>query len=175
MQIFRKREATQTAQLICVLIAVCFAVVLQIQNVKAQATPTPVVSDNQVNQIAKGLYCPICQNVPLEVCETDACARWREQVRELIAQGYTEQQIRDYFVQRFGPQTVGVPTNTSAQVFTVVLPAALILVIGGVIAVNLLIWRRKRAAAIDQAPNVINTPPADDYRTRLEEEVRKRD
>jgi len=149
-------------------------VLVQIDAAYAQTTPTPVVTDNQVNQIAKGLYCPVCQNVPLEVCETDACARWREQVRELIAQGYTQQQIRDYFVQRFGPQTVGVPTNITAQLLTVALPAALILIIGAVIAINLLIWRRRRVV-VNEVPGVIDMPPADDYRTRLEEEVRKRD
>jgi cytochrome c-type biogenesis protein CcmH len=154
--------------------ALFFIVLVQVDATFAQTTPTPIVTDNQVNQVAKGLYCPVCQNLPLEVCGTEACAEWRQQVRDLIAQGYTTQQIRDYFVQRFGPQTVGVPTNTTAQVLTVVLPAALILLIGAVIVVNLLIWRRRRVLT-DDAPNVVSAPPADDYRTRLEEELRKRD
>ena len=123
------------------------AVVAPLMPLSAQGGPTPTlrpVSDDEVNRIAKGLYCPICQNVPLEVCETAACARWREQVRDLIAQGYNESQIRQYFIEHFGPQTVGTPTNPVAQFLTVVLPFLLIGAMGVLIAVNLLMWRRRR-------------------------------
>jgi cytochrome c-type biogenesis protein CcmH len=160
---------------IVVFLALCFIVLIQIDATYAQATPTPVVSDNEVNLIAKKLYCPVCQNVPLEVCETQACTEWREQIRQLIAQGYTEQQIRDYFVQRFGPQTVGIPTNTTSQLLTIALPLAVVAVIGVLIAVNLLMWRRRNAVVANDVPDVMYRQPNDDYRTRLEEELRKKD
>ena len=35
-------------------------------------------SDDEVNAIAEQLYCPVCENVPLDVCGTQACADWRE-------------------------------------------------------------------------------------------------
>ncbi|MEP7284368.1 MAG: cytochrome c-type biogenesis protein CcmH [Chloroflexota bacterium] len=145
---------------------------------QAGVTPTPrAVSDNEVNRIAKGLYCPVCQNVPLEVCETEACARWREQVRDLIAQGDTEAQIREYFVEHFGAQTVGVPTNPTAQLLTVTLPLALIVVVGGLVGANLIGWRRRRPPVY---PEEVSVPPAgneplDDYHAQLEEELRKRE
>ena len=34
-------------------------------------------SDDEVNAIAKQLYCPVCENTPLDVCPTDACKAWR--------------------------------------------------------------------------------------------------
>jgi cytochrome c-type biogenesis protein CcmH len=37
--------------------------------------PTP--SDDQVNAIARQLYCPVCENTPLDVCPTTACHQWR--------------------------------------------------------------------------------------------------
>ena len=155
---------------------------------RAQGNPTSTptlmptlraVSDDEVNKVAKGLYCPVCQNVPLEVCETEACARWREQVRELIAQGDTEDQIRQYFIQRFGPQTVGAPTNPTAQLLTQTLPYFLIAVVGGtVIGLSLMAWRRRQIIE-----NTMVRPPSepdrpvdiDDYRARLEREVKERD
>ena len=60
--------------------------------------PTP--SDDQVNAIAKQLYCPVCENIPLDVCPTTACAQWRELIRQKLDDGWTEQQIKDYFVQQ---------------------------------------------------------------------------
>ena len=38
-----------------------------------EATPIPV-TDDQVNAIAHDLYCPVCENTPLDVCGTQACA-----------------------------------------------------------------------------------------------------
>ncbi len=153
----------------------------------AQTTPTPVptanltaspaVSDDEVNRISKGLYCPICQNVPLEVCETDACARWREQVRELLAQGQTEQQIHAYFVEHFGAQTLGIPTNPVVQLLTIALPFALIAIVGLLIGINLVIWRNKHPPIIAKRPDAPadSTPQDDNYRAQLEDEIKKRD
>ena len=45
---------------------------------RAQA-PTPSADD--VNRVARQLYCPVCQNIPLDVCPTDACAKWRDTIR----------------------------------------------------------------------------------------------
>lgn len=168
-------KLTSALALIAVLVIPCVPVLAQTSPTPA---PTPTVSDDEVNRIAKGLYCPVCQNVPLEVCETEACSRWREQVRELIAQGESEQQIRDYFVLHFGAQTVGVPTNSTAQLLTVILPFALIALVLAVIAYNLLVWRRRQAAARapgDAASAQSSRAAHDEYRARLEEDLRKRE
>src|SRR5512136_1359796 len=69
--------------------------------------PTP--SDDQVNAIARQLYCPVCENIPLDVCPTTACAQWRELIRQKLADGWNEQQIKDYFVQQYGARVIGSP------------------------------------------------------------------
>ena len=50
----------------------------------AQAT-TP--TDDEVNAIARKLYCPVCESTPLDVCPTDACKEWRELIRTMLAEG----------------------------------------------------------------------------------------
>ncbi len=42
---------------------------------------------DEVNRIAKGLYCPVCPNTPLDVCETRACEDWRALIRDKLAAG----------------------------------------------------------------------------------------
>ncbi len=153
--------------------------------VSAQGNPTPaptrVVTDNDVNRVSRNLYCPVCQNVPLEVCETEACARWRDQVRDLLAQGYTDDQVRQYFVEHFGTKTVGTPTDTLSQVLTIALPLALVGLIGVVSVLTLLRWRasRRQRARDDTTDRQLPTEPtegsrplSDEYRARLEEEIR---
>jgi len=40
----------------------------------AQTPQPPKVTDDAVNSVAKELYCPVCENIPLDVCPTQACA-----------------------------------------------------------------------------------------------------
>ncbi len=138
----------------------------------AQGTaPTPVpASDDAVNAVSRNLYCPVCQNVPLEVCPTLACSRWREQVRELLTQGNTEEQVRKYFIDHFGMRTVGAPTDPFSQILTVGLPLGLIGIVGALVVIGVL--RRKRTAP--QTSGIGYTEEAvlpDDYRARLESEL----
>jgi cytochrome c-type biogenesis protein CcmH len=158
-------------------------IALSAGNIRAQGnlTPTPTlraVTDNEVNQISKNLFCPVCENVPLNVCETDACQRWREQVRDLLAQGYTEEQIQQYFIERFGQKTVGTPTTPIAQLLTVILPLGLIGLIGLVAAFNLIRWRgntQSEHITAKTMPADDNPSDEDDYRARLEAELKERD
>jgi cytochrome c-type biogenesis protein CcmH len=148
---------------------------------QGNATPTPrPVTMAEVNAASQNLYCPVCENLPLAVCYTDACEDWKQQVRDLLAQGYSNEQIEQYFVERFGQKTVGTPTTPIAQLLTVGLPVALIALIGVLIVVNLLQWRRRKLMAGESSADAIahttSAAPADDddYRRRLEAELRDR-
>ncbi len=142
------------------------------------AAPTPrPVTDDEVNRISRGLYCPVCQNITLEVCPTEACARWREQVRDLLTEGKTEPEIRQYFIDRFGMRTVGLPTDPTGQLLSVGVPLALVLVVGGLLAFNILSRRRRNvvSAADDGEPigygDEVVVP--NDYAARLEAQLKE--
>src|SRR5574341_1834721 len=66
-----------------VLLASLFAVAVAYAQGGGPAYPT----DDDVNRVAKKLYCPVCPNTPLDVCETQACKDWRAQIRDELAQG----------------------------------------------------------------------------------------
>ena len=68
-----------------------------------------VPTDDEVNQVAKKLYCPVCPNTPLDVCETKACQDWRAQIRDQLAAGWSEQDIIDYFVAQYGERVLAEP------------------------------------------------------------------
>ncbi len=83
-----------TKILLALILTLLFAGML----VGAVSAQQPTPSDDQVNRIAKQLYCPVCENIPLDVCPTTACTSQHELIREKLADGWTEQQIKDYFV-----------------------------------------------------------------------------
>lgn len=93
------------------------------------AVAQPPVTDDQVNQVAKGLYCPICESTPLDVCPTQACIDWRTQIRGFLAQGQSEAEIHAYFAQRFGDGVLAEPPRRGANLILWLFP--LVAIIGG--------------------------------------------
>lgn len=135
------------------------------------APPTPAISDDEVNRVAKQMYCPVCENIPLDVCPTEACRQWRLTIREKLALGWDEQQVKDYFVTQYGERVLAEPTARGLNVLVWVLPP-LAVAVGG-----FFLWRFLRANTRAAAPELV-TPageaPQDDDLARLEAELRER-
>jgi cytochrome c-type biogenesis protein CcmH len=88
--------------------------------------PTP--SDDEVNAIAKQLYCPVCENIPLDVCPTQACEQWRGTIREKLALGWDEEKIKQYFVAQYGDRVLATPPAKGLNWLVYLLPPAVILI-----------------------------------------------
>lgn len=125
-------------------------------------------TDDQVNAIARQLYCPVCENIPLDVCPTQACAQWRATIKEKLAAGWSEQKIKDYFVEQYGERVLAQPSARGLNVFVWILPP-IVLLGGAFFLVQYL--RRVRRPAPAAAPV---SPAPDDYTTQLEQELEKR-
>jgi cytochrome c-type biogenesis protein CcmH len=98
----------------------------------AQDTTTPI-TDDEVNAVAHEMYCPVCENVPLDVCPTLACAQWRAEIREQLTTGRTVEEIQADFVRRYGQQVLGTPQDPALRALSLVTPwiaAAVALVVG---------------------------------------------
>jgi len=126
--------------------------------------------DDEVNQIAKTLYCPVCPNTPLDVCPTQACAQWRDLIKQRLQQGQSTQQIRDYFVQQYGPVVLGAPPAQGFNWLAYILPL-LGLVLGAVVAwLTVRQWLAQRdSAAVPPEPAAIPK----EYADRIEKDLRE--
>src|SRR6266545_7937480 len=71
--------------------------------------PTP--TDDDVNRVARQLYCPVCENTPLDVCPTEACRQWRDLIRSMLAEGKSDAEIKQYFVEHYGDRVLAEPPN----------------------------------------------------------------
>ncbi len=135
------------------------------------APPVQTVTADQVNAIAKQLYCPVCENIPLDVCPTKACAEWRELIRELLAEGKTEREIKDYFVAQYGDRVLAIPPARGINWLVYVIPPAAILAGIYILYRGFKAWSRP----VEQPPaQPAAAADADEYVARLEEELRKR-
>jgi cytochrome c-type biogenesis protein CcmH len=128
-------------------------------------------TDDEVNAIAKQLYCPVCENIPLDVCPTQACAQWREIIRQKLVEGWTEDQIKQYFVDQYGDRVLATPPARGLNLLVYVLPPA-VFVVGAYVLFRAVRGWRQPPVREEPFPS---TAPEDPYIVRLEEELQERD
>ena len=135
--------------------------------------PTP--SDDDVNRIARQMYCPVCENTPLDVCATQACAQWRALIRDKLAAGWSDDQIKQYFVEQYGARVLAEPPRQGLSWLIYIVPPLLF------VAALYVLYRAfvsMRKPLPDKSEPAVETPGPgpddDDYLRRVEEELNKR-
>lgn len=160
-----------------VLLAMLLALLGAVPVVLAQDTepPSEPVTDDDVNAIAEQLYCPVCENVPLDVCSTQACADWRDEIRTMLAEGESEDVIKQYFVDRYGRRVLATPEVEGIDILVWVLPP--IGVLAGVVVLIVALRRMvpgALAAEVSTGAGAITYDDLDpEYVDRLEQDLRE--
>lgn len=134
-----------------VLLAALMTVVLLLLPISAKQAQaqSPWPSDDDVNRIAEQLFCPVCENVPLDECQTQACEQWRELIRQKLGEGWRDDEIKAFFVAQYGDRVLGEPPRRGAHWLLYVLPWV-VFVLGIGLIIRLL--RRGRAPAPMEEP-----------------------
>ena len=147
-----------------------------------QSTP----SDDEVNAIARQLYCPVCENTPLDVCPTTACHQWRELIRQMLAEGKSETEIKQYFVDYYGARVLSEPPRTGIYWLVYIVPPVAFLGGATLLFLAFRTWKRLAKEPITgrdpsasprsglEPAEESGTAADDEYIVRLEEELKKR-
>jgi len=134
--------------------------------------PTP--SDDEVNAIARQLFCPVCQNTPLDVCPTQACQQWRDLIRQMLAEGKSADYIKQYFVVNYGARVLAEPPRSGFNWLIYVVPPAAFLLGLYLLLRAYQTWKRTPEEPAAEAGDRPATAAGDPYISRVEEELRKR-
>lgn len=131
--------------------------------------PTPEALDERTTEVSRGLRCPVCQGLSVNDSPADGARAMKARIRELVGLGYSQQQIEDYFVDRYGTWVLLAPPATGQHWTVYMAPIAFVLIGGGLI-VGLL--RQRRELSRDATEEVPRTPAqAEDaltpYRRRI--------
>jgi cytochrome c-type biogenesis protein CcmH len=139
--------------------------------------PTLVAADeldDRVRAISKELRCPVCAGESVADSNAQVSVQMRGIIREKLAAGESPEQIKSYFVARYGPSILLSPEAKGFTLGVWVMPVVA-LVLGLVIVLTVLrSWSRRGApvvAAAPVAPAASALPPSDDE--RLEAELAK--
>ena len=111
------------------------------------AKPDPVV-EARLKGLAEELRCLVCQNQTIADSNAPLALDLRNQIRTQIAQGRSDDQIRDYMVERYGDFVLYKPPLKASTALLWVGPFVLV-------GLGLLLWlglERRKPAAADSAP-----------------------
>ncbi len=133
-------------------------------SIAAQDGPT----QDEVNAVARKLFCPVCENTPLDVCPTEACEQWREVIASKLAEGQSEAEILDYFAVMYGDSVLAQPPPR--QLVAWLLPILIVLVAVAALGYWLRDWTRPQVPTEREVPDEQGAE-IDPYVERLEQEL----
>jgi cytochrome c-type biogenesis protein CcmH len=109
--------------------------------------PARPVSDALAYQIASELRCVVCQNLSVADSPSEMAAQMRAIVRERLAAGDSPEQVREYFVERYGEWILLAPRRQGFNLLVWGFPIVAVAV--GMVAVAALLrrWTRRQPPA----------------------------
>lgn len=131
-----------TPQSILVAIAIA-ALALVLPGFAATAGAQDAAAEPQASlpDIEDEVMCPVCGTLLELAAEAPQAQRQRAFIRELIAQGYTKDEIKDALVAEFGEEVLATPDTEGFDLAAWLVPAAALLGGAVAIAVGLRRWR----------------------------------
>ncbi|GHE20896.1 cytochrome c-type biogenesis protein [Halomonas urumqiensis] len=104
------------------------------------------VLEQRYDSLTASLRCPTCQNQAINDSDAPVSGDMRERVYQLLQDGRSDIEIRDFMVQRFGDYVLYNPRLEGRTLLLWGLPGALVL-LGGVLVVFIVRTRRKASAS----------------------------
>lgn len=120
---------------------------------------TPLTGEalfKRTNEVGHLLRCPVCQGMAISDSPAEMAVNMKGQVRELLARGYTEEQILKYFELSYGQFVLLKPKMEGVTGLVWVLPV-LALVLGAVV-----VFFQFRKLEKTQPPTANREPPTTD-------------
>jgi cytochrome c-type biogenesis protein CcmH len=111
---------------------------------EAKLVSVDPVLDAKVARITSELRCLVCQNQTIADSHAELAVDLRNQVREMLQKGQTEEQITKYMTDRYGDFVLYRPPFNAATALLWFGPG--FMVVGGLIALFLILRRRSRMA-----------------------------
>lgn len=108
----------------------------------------------RTNEVSALLRCPVCQGMSVADSHAAMAVNMKQQVHELLARGYTEEQILEYFERSYGQFVLLRPKFNGVTSLVWMLPVAALL-----LGIAIVFWKLKTMSA-QRGASVVLTPPA---------------
>lgn len=104
--------------------------------------------ETATEELASGMRCPVCQGLSIADSPTLLAQAMKQEVHDMLAYGYTRQQVLSYFESSYGEFILLAPKVTGFNLFVWVAPVA-VLAIGGLLVLGRLRRGQHRPQAVE--------------------------
>ncbi len=122
--------------------------------VQAQGVPSDSTVNAMTRALASELRCPVCQGLSLQDSPSDLAQQMRAVIRDQLKAGKTPDEVRAYFLEKYGEWILLEPKPNGVNLLVYVVP--ILAVLGGLIVVGGAV--RKWTAAPAGAPSDATQP-----------------
>lgn len=98
--------------------------------------------DTRLRNVASTLRCPVCQSESLYDSQSSMARQMKDSIREQIEAGRSDDEIRTFFVARYGEFMLLEPRRVGLTLFIWIAPA--IVLAAAALGVIGMLWRRSR-------------------------------
>lgn len=126
--------------------------------------------ERQAHALNKSIMCPVCPGESIDQSQNPLAASMRGIVAEKLENGWTDRQIKDFFVERYGPSVLLEPPGEGIGLAAWLLPPVAVAVAVGAVLVGLR-WMRRTTPAAPEAsagPQKLTGDDLDAYSRRIE-------
>lgn len=125
--------------------------------------------ERRSQELNKAIMCPVCPGESIDQSQNPLASQMRNIVADKMEQGWTEDQIKDFFVERYGPSVLLEPPRNGFNLLVWVLPP-----VGGLGAIiaAYLVLRMMRRVPVPQSQGTgaveLSDDERDEYFRRIE-------
>lgn len=137
------------------------------------ASVTTAQNPTTVKQVTSNLVCTCgCDNMIVSSCTCSAADQVRADVRDLIAEGLTKEQIWARYVAQYGQKVLASPTTRGFDLTAWLLPFIATFLAGGLLILALRRWVALGRPLVSSGP-ALHLPEQSELLERLQHELRE--
>ena len=125
--------------------------------------------EERAYSIDKSLICPVCPGETIDQAQVELASQMREIVRERLAEGWSREQILQFFVDRYGERVLAAPPKRGFNLMVWIVP--IVVGVGGVILLVFVVRAMRRAGQTQQDNGLVSEPELEQYLPLVDREL----
>ena len=126
--------------------------------------------ERRAQELNKAIMCPVCPGESIDQSQNDLAASMRNIVFEQLEQGWSEGQVKQFFVDRYGPSVLMEPPRAGFSLVVWVLPPVGVVAAALALFLTLRVMRRSQIGRTEGTGATVQAsdPELADYYRRIE-------
>ena len=139
--------------------------------VACQGSNVELSTEERAQALNKELMCPVCPSETIDQSQVELAKQMRATVRERLADGESEQQIKDFFVDRYGDDVLAAPPARGFNVVVWVVAGLVLPIAAASLVLALRVMRRRGETAPAPAQSKVDAGELETYLSKVDKEM----